>query len=222
MQPMILYEDSFLLCVIKSSGMPAQPDKTGDMDILTFLQQKEKSNAIGLIHRLDRPVGGVMLFAKTKEAEGILSQMVQKKQIKKEYFAVVCGKANEKEKLEDYLLKNGRTNLSSVVDKNTKGAKKAVLIYDRKEVLEEGDCFLSLLKIELETGRHHQIRVQLSQRGLPIWGDQKYNTIQKMKKGTKIALWSYSLTFLHPKTGEILFIKAIPEGEPFSKFTNFM
>ncbi len=222
MQPMILYEDSFLLCVIKSSGMPAQPDKTGDMDILTFLQQKEKSNAIGLIHRLDRPVGGVMLFAKTKEAEGILSQMVQKKQIKKEYFAVVCGKANEKEKLEDYLLKNGRTNLSSVVDKNTKGAKKAVLSYDRKEVLEEGDCFLSLLKIELETGRHHQIRVQLSQRGLPIWGDQKYNTIQKMKKGTKIALWSYSLTFLHPKTGEILFIKAIPEGEPFSKFTNFM
>ena len=148
--------------------------------------------------------------------------MVQKKQIKKEYFAVVCGKANEKEKLEDYLLKNGRTNLSSVVDKNTKGAKKAVLSYDRKEVLEEGDCFLSLLKIELETGRHHQIRVQLSQRGLPIWGDQKYNTIQKMKKGTKIALWSYSLTFLHPKTGEILFIKAIPEGEPFSKFTNFM
>ncbi len=222
MQPMILYEDSFLLCVIKSSGMPAQPDKTGDMDILTFLQQKEKSNAIGLIHRLDRPVGGVMLFAKTKEAEGILSQMVQKKQIKKEYFAVVCGKANEKEKLEDYLLKNGRTNLSSVVDKNTKGAKKSVLSYDRKEVLEEGDCFLSLLKIELETGRHHQIRVQLSQRGLPIWGDQKYNTIQKMKKGTKIALWSYSLTFLHPKTGEILFIKAIPEGEPFSKFTNFM
>ena len=96
MQPMILYEDSFLLCVIKPSGMPAQPDKTGDMDILTFLQQKEKSNAIGLIHRLDRPVGGVMLFAKTKEAEGILSQMVQKKQIKKEYFAVVCGKANEK------------------------------------------------------------------------------------------------------------------------------
>lgn len=222
MQPMILYEDSFLLCVIKPSGMPAQPDKTGDMDILTFLQQKEKSNAIGLIHRLDRPVGGVMLFAKTKEAEGILSQMVQKKQIKKEYFAVVCGKANEKEKLEDYLLKNGRTNLSSVVDKNTKGAKKAVLSYDRKEVLEEGDCFLSLLKIELETGRHHQIRLQLSQRGLPIWGDQKYNTIQKMKKGTKIALWSYSLTFLHPKTGEILFIKAIPEGEPFSKFTNFM
>ncbi len=222
MQPMILYEDSFLLCVVKPSGMPAQPDKTGDMDILTFLQQKEKSNAIGLIHRLDRPVGGVMLFAKTKEAEGILSQMVQKKQIKKEYFAVVCGKANEKEKLEDYLLKNGRTNLSSVVDKNTKGAKKAVLSYDRKEVLEEGDCFLSLLKIELETGRHHQIRVQLSQRGLPIWGDQKYNTIQKMKKGTKIALWSYSLTFLHPKTGEILFIKAIPEGEPFSKFTNFM
>ena len=222
MQPMILYEDSFLLCVIKPTGMPAQPDKTGDMDILTFLQQKEKSNAIGLIHRLDRPVGGVMLFAKTKEAEGILSQMVQKKQIKKEYFAVVCGKANEKEKLEDYLLKNGRTNLSSVVDKNTKGAKKAVLSYDRKEVLEEGDCFLSLLKIELETGRHHQIRVQLSQRGLPIWGDQKYNTIQKMKKGTKIALWSYSLTFLHPKTGEILFIKAIPEGEPFSKFTNFM
>ena len=222
MQPMILYEDSFLLCVVKPSGMPAQPDKTGDMDILTFLQQKEKSNAIGLIHRLDRPVGEVMLFAKTKEAEGILSQMVQKKQIKKEYFAVVCGKANEKEKLEDYLLKNGRTNLSSVVDKNTKGAKKAVLSYDRKEVLEEGDCFLSLLKIELETGRHHQIRVQLSQRGLPIWGDQKYNTIQKMKKGTKIALWSYSLTFLHPKTGEILFIKAIPEGEPFSKFTNFM
>ena len=222
MQPMILYEDSFLLCVVKPSGMPAQPDKTGDMDILTFLQQKEKSNAIGLIHRLDRPVGGVMLFAKTKEAEGILSQMVQKKQIKKEYFAVVCGKANEKEKLEDYLLKNGRTNLSSVVDKNTKGAKKAVLSYDRKEVLEEGDCFLSLLKIELETGRHHQIRVQLSQRGHPIWGDQKYNTIQKMKKGTKIALWPYSLTFLHPKTGEILFIKAIPEGEPFSKFTNFM
>lgn len=222
MQPIILYEDAFLLCAVKPSGMPVQPDKTGDMDMLTFLQKSERNHALGLVHRLDRPVGGVMLFSKTKKTEAALAQMVQKKQIKKEYFAVVCGKANEKEKLENYLLKNGRTNLSSVVAADTKGAKKAVLFYEKKEMIQEENIFLSLLKIYLETGRHHQIRVQLSHKGLPIWGDQKYNTIQKMKKDTKIALWSYSLTFLHPNTKQKLFIKAIPEEDPFSRFVDFM
>ncbi len=215
----ILYEDDFLICVVKPPGVPTQPDKTGDIDILTALHRYLKNDTIDLVHRLDRPVGGVLLFSKKKEAK--LSQMVQQNQIKKEYVAVVCGKAKQQETLENYLQKNGKTNLSFVTEEKKKKKKKAVLTYQTMQIIEEEEQYYSLCKIRLETGRHHQIRVQLAHVGLPIWGDQKYNTLQKWKKGTMIALWAYRLTLEHPKTKEKLILQSIPKQEPFSKFTVF-
>lgn len=215
----ILYEDDFLICVVKPPGVPTQPDKTGDIDLLTALRRYLKNDRIDLVHRLDRPVGGVLLFSKKKEAK--LSQMIQQNQIKKEYFAVVCGKAKQQETLENYLQKNGKTNLSFVTEEKNGNSKKAVLTYRTMQIIEEEKQNYSLCKIKLETGRHHQIRVQLAHAGLPIWGDQKYNTLQKWKKGTMIALWAYRLTLEHPKTKEKLVLQSIPKQEPFSKFTVF-
>ena len=212
----ILYEDDFLICVVKPPGVPTQPDKTGDIDILTALHRYLKNDTIDLVHRLDRPVGGVLLFSKKKEAK--LSQMVQQNQIKKEYVAVVCGKAKQQETLENYLQKNGKTNLSFVTEEKNRNSKKAVLTYQTMQIIEEEEQYYSLCKIRLETGRHHQIRAHV---GLPIWGDQKYNTLQKWKKGTMIALWAYRLTLEHPKTKEKLILQSIPKQEPFSKFTVF-
>lgn len=147
--------------------------------------------------------------------------MVQQNQIKKEYVAVVCGKAKQQETLENYLQKNGKTNLSFVTEEKNRNSKKAVLTYQTMQIIEEEEQYYSLCKIRLETGRHHQIRVQLAHVGLPIWGDQKYNTLQKWKKGTMIALWAYRLTLEHPKTKEKLILQSIPKQEPFSKFTVF-
>ncbi|MEY8320053.1 RluA family pseudouridine synthase [Lachnospiraceae bacterium 46-61] len=224
--PTILYEDNDLICVIKPAGIPTQPDKTGDKDVMTFLNgylenKKEENSHIGLIHRLDRPVGGVLLFSKNKYINSKLSQMMQQNKIKKEYLAIVCGKANQEGTLENYLQKNGRTNLSFVVDKQTINSKKAVLSYNRMQTIKENQDYYSLLNINLKTGRHHQIRVQLAYAGIPILGDQKYNTLQQWKKGTSIALWCYRLTFKHPKTNQNTILQCIPKQEPYSKFTIF-
>ena len=129
--PIILYEDNDLICVVKPAGMPTQPDKTGDIDIMTFLssyleKKREENSYIGLIHRLDRPVGGVLLFSKNKYTNSKVSQMIQQNKIKKEYLAIVCGKTNQEGILENYLRKNGKTNLSFVVEKPTVGSKKAI------------------------------------------------------------------------------------------------
>lgn len=224
--PIILYEDNDLICVVKPVGMPTQPDKTGDMDVMTFLnayleKEKKENLYIGLIHRLDRPVGGILLFSKNKYINSKLSQMMQQNKIKKEYLAVVCGKTKQKGILENYLIKNGKTNLSFVVDKQTMNSKKAILSYNRIQTIKENQEYYSLLNIKLKTGRHHQIRVQLSYAGIPIWGDQKYNTLQQWKKGTTIALWSYKLTLNHPITNQNIVLQYIPKQEPYSKFAIF-
>lgn len=225
-EPVVLYEDEFLICVVKPVGIPTQPDKTGDIDMVTLLndylkRRGEQKPHIGLVHRLDRPVGGILLFSKKEEINALLSKMIQKNKIKKEYLAVVCGKANNQQILENYLQRNGKTNTSSVVKEKTVNSKKAVLTYEKMQMIKEEDKYYSLLKIELKTGRHHQIRVQLSYAGIPIWGDQKYNTLQKWKKGTATALWSYRLTLKHPKTNKNMTWKYLPKQEPFSKFTIF-
>ena len=182
--------------------------------MLTIVKQyiKEKYNKpgevyLGLIHRLDRPVGGVMVFAKTSKAASRLSEQVRNKIFKKKYLTIVDGKMEkEKDTLEDYLLKNERNNLSKVVNEKTKNAKQAKLDY---EVLTYNDEInLSVLKINLHTGRHHQIRVQLSSRGHSIYGDQKYGI---RGRGKQIALWAYSLTILHPISKEEMSFVSIPE-----------
>lgn len=210
----IIYEDNHIIVVEKPVNIPSQEDKTGDIDMLTLIKQyiKEKYNKpgdvyLGLVHRLDRPVGGVMVFAKTSKAAARLSEQVRVKDFKKKYLVIVNGKM-EKEKgtLEDYLLKNEKANMSKVVKENTKNSKLASLEYEVLKYNSEID--LSVLKIDLHTGRHHQIRVQLSSRNHSIYGDQKYGG---RGHGKQIALWAYELTLLHPITKESMTFKVLPK-----------
>lgn len=201
----VIYEDNHIIVVEKPVNIPSQGDKTGDIDMLTIIKEylKEKYNKpgnvyLGLVHRLDRPVGGIMVFAKTSKAAGRLSESIRNKEFNKCYLVIADGKFEEKSGvLEDYLLKNERTNTSKVVKEGTKNSKFARLEYEVVKYNEEID--LSVLKIKLDTGRHHQIRLQLASRNHSICGDQKYGT---RGRGKQLALWAYSLSILHPITKE--------------------
>lgn len=210
----VIYEDNHIIVVEKKPNVPSQSDLTQDEDMLSIIKSylREKYNKpgnvyLGLVHRLDRPVGGVMVFAKTSKAASRLSEQVRNRELKKEYLAVVDGKIeNRSGILEDYLYKDARNNMSRVVKKEKKNSKFAKLDY---EVLKYNEIKnLSLVKIFLHTGRHHQIRVQLSNFGHSIFGDQKYGTRGKNKQ---IALWAYRLTFKHPVTKELLTFTDLPE-----------
>ena len=210
----VIYEDNHIIVVEKKPNIPSQSDKTGDIDMLTIVKEyiKEKYNKpgnvyLGLVHRLDRPVGGIMIFARTSKSASRLSNQVREKIFEKEYLAVVDGKpAPEKGTLEDYLYKDERNNISKVVKKEKKNSKLAKLDYELVKYNEIKN--LSLLKINLHTGRHHQIRVQLSNFGHSIYGDQKYG---KRGKGKQIALWAYKLTIEHPITKEKMEFVDYPE-----------
>lgn len=210
----VIYEDNHIIVVEKPVNIPSQGDKTGDMDMLTLVKQyiKEKYHKpgevyLGLIHRLDRPVGGVMVFAKTSKSAGRLSEQVRTKQFKKKYLVIADGKLQEKKgSLQDYLWKNERLNTSRVVEEGTKNSKLALLDY---EVLKyQDDINLSLVKVNLHTGRHHQIRVQFSHAGHSIYGDQKYGT---RGRGKQICLWAYELTIFHPITKEEMIFQVLPQ-----------
>lgn len=210
----IIYEDNHIIVVEKIPNIPSQADKTGDVDMLTLIKNyikekyEKKGNVyLGLVHRLDRPVGGVMVFAKTSKAASRLSEEVRIKQFQKEYLVVVDGKfEKENSILEDYLLKNGQKNISKVVKEGTKNSKYAKLEYQTLKYNKEID--LSLLKIKLHTGRHHQIRVQLSSRSHSIYGDQKYGS---RGRGKQIALWAYKLTIIHPISKKEMTFISVPE-----------
>lgn len=201
----VLYEDNHIIVVEKPVNIPSQGDKTGDEDMLTIIKKylKEKYNKpgdvyLGLVHRLDRPTGGVMVFAKTSKAASRLSEQVREKQMHKKYLCIVDGKMeHEKGTMEDYLLKNERTNTSRVVPKGTKNSKEAVLDYEVVKYNEEIN--MSVVKVDLHTGRHHQIRVQFASRGHSLSGDQKYGT---RGRGKQLALWAYYLSFIHPTKKE--------------------
>ncbi|NLK99635.1 MAG: RluA family pseudouridine synthase [Clostridiales bacterium] len=227
----VLYEDPHMIVAEKPPKIPSQGDKTGDKDMLTYISEylqikypEAKSPYVGLIQRLDRPVGGVMVFAKTKLANQKLSEQIQRKEIKKIYYGVVCGVPEKSQDiLVDYLLKQSKGNISKVVSKKSSNAKEAILEYELVETLDTPEYGpLSLLKINLKTGRHHQIRVQLSHAQLPLWGDTKYNeAFVKPKEWTQIALWARELTLNHPKTQKSLTFHSSPkEHYPFNLFTN--
>ena len=212
----VIYEDNHIIVVEKPVNIPSQGDKTGDVDMLTIIKEylKEKYNKpgnvyLGLIHRLDRPVGGVMVFAKTSKSATRLSEQVRDKVFKKKYLVIANGKFDkETGVLSDYLLKNERKNMSRVVPEGTKNSKYAELDYEILKYDEELN--LSVLKINLHTGRHHQIRVQLSSRNHSIYGDQKYGG---RGHGKQICLWAYELTINHPITKEEMTFKSIPKME---------
>lgn len=212
----VIYEDNHIIVVEKPANIPSQGDKTGDLDMLTIIKAylKEKYNKpgnvyLGLVHRLDRPVGGVMVFAKTSKAAARLSEQVREKVFKKKYLVIVNGKFEEKKgTLKDYLLKNERLNKSRVVEEGTKNSKYAELDYEVLKYDKEQN--LSLLKINLHTGRHHQIRVQLSSRDHSIYGDAKYNGRGSARQ---LYLWAYELTIQNVVSKEEMTFTSIPEKE---------
>ena len=205
----ILFEDDHVLVVKKDAGIPVQAGKMRIMDLQGLIKnelyrrnRKGGEPYLGLIHRLDQPVEGVMVFAKTPFAAGALSEQVTDGRMKKHYLALLCGKPSEDSgKLVDYLVKDGRTNTSSVVKSQEKDAKRAELNYQVLKRYEE----TTLVEVELITGRHHQIRVQMANAGWPLYGDTKYNPqFQDVTEHVQTALCAYKLSFVHPKTKKVM------------------
>lgn len=205
----ILFEDDHLLVVKKDAGIPVQAGKLRMMDLQGLIKnelyrrnRKGGEPYLGLIHRLDQPVEGVMVFAKTPFAAGALSEQVTDGRMKKHYLALLCGKPSEDSgKLVDYLVKDGRTNTSSVVKEQNKDAKRAELNYQVLKRYED----TTLVEVELITGRHHQIRVQMANAGWSLYGDTKYNPqFQEVTEHVQTALCAYKLSFVHPKTKKVM------------------
>lgn len=218
----ILYEDNHLLGVEKPANIPVQQDISGDEDLLSLLKLyiKEKYNKkgevyLGLVHRLDRPVGGAMVFARTSKAASRLSEQIRTRQVQKTYLAVAEGSFSSSGTYQHYLLKNREKNIVRVVSENTPGSQEAILNYD--VVSEHGG--MSLVKVNLETGRPHQIRVQFSHEGHPLIGDGKYGNAAKAASTRDLALWSFQLAFRHPVKDEtIRLISTPPDTFPWNLF----
>lgn len=239
----IIFEDEHIIVCYKPAGIPTQTSRLGEQDMVSLLknylyknQQEKKETYVAVIHRLDQPVEGLLVFAKDSSAAKELNKDLQGVGFGKYYKAVLWGVPKEKTAtLEDYLVKDARTNTSRVASVDEKDAKKAVLSYevlatsqeDEKEVGQEsenesrqdGRKAISLVKIKLNTGRHHQIRVQMANMGCPIWGDSKYNTKSVQdRRFRQIALCAYRLEFVHPKTKKRMEFEINPEGEGFRNF----
>lgn len=211
----VIYEDNHLLVLNKPINVPMQEDSSKDEDLLSIAKQylKEKYNKpgnvyLGLVHRLDRPVSGVCVFAKTSKAASRLSRQIQNHEFSKEYLAV-CDDNGLKDSdiFKDKLLKDSKTNMVKV-DKNGKDALLSYKVLNRKDNL-------VLVQIDLYTGRSHQIRVQFSSRNHSLWGDQRYN--KNSLKGQQIALHSYKITFKHPITNQIISFTSNVDRRPFNK-----
>lgn len=212
----ILFEDNHLIVVLKPQNMPTQEDSSGDPDLLNAIKSyvKEKYDKpgdafIGLVHRLDRPTGGVMVFARTSKAAARLAEQMKEGNFEKRYLAVVGGRPKDTQsRLINYLYKDEKSNTVKVVPASVEGAKKAELIYKTLD----SDNKLSLVDIRLITGRAHQARVQMSYIGCPIFGDSKYG--DKLGPGNNLALWAYELRFIHPTTKTpMTFIAYPPEDK---------
>ncbi|MEG1595828.1 MAG: RNA pseudouridine synthase [Lachnospiraceae bacterium] len=215
----VLFEDTVILVCRKQAGIPTQTPKQGQPDMVSLLRNyragKGEDTYIGLIHRLDQPVEGIMVFAKTKDAAANLSRQMREFGLEKQYLAVIEGKMEkEKATLIHYLLRDGRNNTTTCVSERVPGAKRGELEYTVMEEI-EGE---SLLRIRLKTGRHHQIRVQMAEVGHPIIGDKKYNKNADQKRYLPLLLCSEHLEFHHPQTGKVMQFFIKPTGEGFRKF----
>lgn len=239
----VLFEDSDIIVVYKPAGVATQTAKVGQKDMVSEVKnhiRKSLGDACGkepylaLIHRLDQPVEGILVMGKTPEAAAHLNKQLTEHMIDKYYLAAVCGKAPcQSAAVVDYLLKDEKTNLSGIVDQDTPGAKKALLEFEvvkEKQRSLSGEAqgdnrmeTISLLSVHLITGRHHQIRVQMSGAGIPLLGDQKYGT-ESSEEASKalgvrnVALCSNKLSFLHPTTNERLSFEIEPKGAWFRLF----
>ena len=214
----VIYEDNHILVIEKPINVPMQEDSSEDMDVIRLAKEylKNKYNKpgnvyCGLVHRLDRPVGGVVVLAKTSKAASRLSDSIRTNKMSKKYCAVVVGDLPNERTLKDYLIKDDKTNTSRVTsEKYGKYSELSYKVLDRKDNL-------SFIQIDLKTGRSHQIRVQFASRNCPLYGDQRYN--KDARVGQQIALWATVLSFPHPTTQEILsFESNLPNTEPWKKF----
>ncbi len=217
MKEQIVFEDNHLLVINKKAGQLVQGDKTGDLSLLDLLKDfikvrdhKPGNVFLGLVHRIDRPTSGLVIYAKTSKALSRLTQMVKNREIKKTYWAVVPKtEIPQSQRLVHYLQKNEKNNKATVFPKATVGAKESILNY---QIIKTLDNF-QLLEVDLETGRHHQIRAQLSKIGVPIKGDLKYGSARSNPDGG-IHLHARNLEFLHPVTNHNIRITAkVPEND---------
>ena len=219
----VLYEDNQIIVVIKPQNVPTQSDDSKDVDMLSMVKAyvKEKYNKegeafIGLVHRLDRPTGGVMVFARNSKSAKRLTEQFQAHTTEKIYYAVTNGVVKyKKDTLINYLEKNEKENMVKVVTMGVSGAKKAELVYEELE----NNGKESLLKIQILTGRSHQIRVQMANIGFPLYGDGKYGK-DKNKATKNLGLWAGKLSFIHPVTKEKMVFIAMPDTSslPWKKF----
>ena len=216
----ILYEDNHLLVVIKPANLPTCQDISKDPDLLSILKEyiKEKYHKpgnvyLGLVHRLDRPTTGIIVFAKTSKAAERLTKEINEHKFHKTYYAIIDGTIKkEHDTFSDYLKKDEKTNTSQISDDT---GKLAILDYELIATKEN----LSLVKIDLKTGRHHQIRVQFSSRNYPLYGDHKYNKHFIDDKSTNLALIAKELSFYHPTTKELLHFEIdLPNTYPYNLF----
>ena len=220
----VLYEDKEILVTVKPAGVESQsarrfePDMVSEVKKYLVIHRKSTTGGepyVGVIHRLDKPVSGVMVYAKTKKAAAALSAQVQNRQMEKIYMAVVFGKpVNNVDNFVDYLKKSVDGNHSQGVDKGITGAKRAELSYETVKILEHAageQGPLSLLKIRLKTGRHHQIRVQMASHGMPVYGDHKYGGAG----AGPLALAAVSLAFFHPVSKKWMEFQIEPSGGAF-------
>lgn len=209
----VLYEDNQIIVVVKPQNMPTQADSSGDADLLSEVKKyvKEKYDKpgeayIGLVHRLDRPTGGVMVFARTSKAAARLQEQMKTGLFEKKYLAVTVGVPRDRQaRLSQYLVKDEQNNMVRVVPAAVEGAKRAELEY---RVLESADK-VALVDIKLITGRSHQARVQLQSIGTPIFGDARYGG-DTLAKGHNLALWAYELRFYHPVSKNPFVFKVFP------------
>ena len=199
----ILYEDRRVIVAVKPSGVLSVDEPGGMPDLIRDYLGDEKA-CVRTVHRLDRVVGGLMVFARSREASRILSQQVRERTFHKVYLAIVHGIPENKEATcRDLLLRDKESRMTSVTNQVGPGVQEAILRYKLLETVDR----MSLLRIELETGRTHQIRVQLSSRGMPIVGDKRYGILDDAET---IALWSAGISFIHPQTGERMSFSTLP------------
>lgn len=227
----ILYEDRDIIVCHKAAGIATQTARVGQADMVSEVRNYLSRSVggvpyVGVVHRLDQPVEGILVFAKNKKAAAGLSGQIAGEQTEKYYYAVVCGRNFDRQgDLEDYLLKDGRTNLSSVVPPGTKDAKRAFLHYEivasKALPAAEPDAYeIALARIRLYTGRHHQIRVQMSHAGMSLLGDHKYADaetirISAQRQVKEVALCAYRISFFHPVTEKRMEFQIRPEGKSF-------
>lgn len=226
----IIYEDEDILVVYKPAGIATQTARVGQQDMVSelknYLKKTQQEPYLGLVHRLDQPVSGILVFARNKKAAADLSRQITDGTMKKYYYALIYG-CPEKEQatLEDYLYKDAKNNRSLIVKEDFPEAKKAVLHYHHRStlmVLEKGEE-VSLMEIELMTGRHHQIRVQMSHAGMALLGDSKYGSECSKELSREIgcrnvALCAYKLCFYHPISHKWMSFEKPPEDELFHPF----